>query len=238
MDYVNQIKKEMSKLSTPAKIKSSLRFYKNEIKCFGLKANEVKPISRKYFKFIKGMDIDLAYGLFERMYKTGYSELASLASGWCSRFKDKFREDDFKIFENWINKYIDNWAKCDSFCNHTMWEFLRQYPQYLKNLYDWAQSDNLWMRRASVVSLIIPVKSGLYLSSAFRLADILLCDNEDMVQKGYGWLLKEASRKYQKEVFDYVCSNKSTMPRTALRYAIELMPEKLRKEAMKRDGIN
>ena len=47
-----------------------------------------------------------------------------------------------------------------------------------------------------------------------------------------GWMLKEASRKNLKEVFDYVMANKKTMPRTALRYAIEKMPAELKKEAM------
>jgi 3-methyladenine DNA glycosylase AlkD len=56
-----------------------------------------------------------------------------------------------------------------------------------------------------------------------------------MVQKGYGWLLKEASRKHQKEVFSYVLKNRKKMPRTALRHAIELMPKELKAEAMKRD---
>ena len=53
-----------------------------------------------------------------------------------------------------------------------------------------------------------------------------------MVQKGYGWLLKEASKYYQKEVFNYVLKNKNIMPRTALRYSIEKMPEELRLRAM------
>jgi len=56
-----------------------------------------------------------------------------------------------------------------------------------------------------------------------------------MVQKGYGWLLKEASRKHQREVLDYVLTKRKTMPRTALRYAIELMPKELRAKAMKKD---
>jgi 3-methyladenine DNA glycosylase AlkD len=64
---------------------------------------------------------------------------------------------------------------------------------------------------------------------------MLLNDEDDMVQKGYGWLLKEASRKHQKEVLDYVLKNRTEMPRTALRYAIELMPKELKKEAMRRD---
>jgi 3-methyladenine DNA glycosylase AlkD len=53
-----------------------------------------------------------------------------------------------------------------------------------------------------------------------------------MVQKGYGWMLKEASKPYQKEVFDFVTSHKAVMPRTALRYAIEKMPADLRAKAM------
>jgi 3-methyladenine DNA glycosylase AlkD len=56
-----------------------------------------------------------------------------------------------------------------------------------------------------------------------------------MVQKGYGWLLKEASRKHQQEVFEFVVKHKRVMPRTALRYAIEKMPQDLRKQAMARD---
>jgi len=60
----------------------------------------------------------------------------------------------------------------------------------------------------------------------------LLHDPDDLVQKGYGWMLKEASRKHQQEVFDFIQEHKKTMPRTALRYAIEKMPDDLRKEAM------
>jgi len=56
-----------------------------------------------------------------------------------------------------------------------------------------------------------------------------------MVQKGYGWLLKEESRKHLKEVYNYVIKNRKIMPRTALRYAIELMPKELKAEAMKKE---
>jgi 3-methyladenine DNA glycosylase AlkD len=62
-----------------------------------------------------------------------------------------------------------------------------------------------------------------------------LLDGDDMVQKGYGWLLKEESRKHQREVLEYVVRNRRKMPRTALRYAVELMPKELRAEVMKRD---
>ncbi|KUK68978.1 MAG: hypothetical protein XD88_1629 [Methanocalculus sp. 52_23] len=99
----------------------------------------------------------------------------------------------------------------------------------------WAESENRWLRRAAAVSLIVPAKKGEFLEEAFRIADILFEDTGDLVQKGYGWLLNEESRKQRDEVFAYVQTKKQSMPRAALRYAIELMPQEMRREAMRKD---
>jgi 3-methyladenine DNA glycosylase AlkD len=72
------------------------------------------------------------------------------------------------------------------------------------------------------------------LNDVFEIADILLLDQDNMVQKGYGWMLKVTSQVHQKEVFDYVMSKKDIMPRTALRYAIEKMPKELKVKAMRK----
>lgn len=61
-----------------------------------------------------------------------------------------------------------------------------------------------------------------------------MMDPEDLVQKGYGWMLKEATHEFQDEVYKYVLKHRGVMPRTALRYAIEKLPQELRREAMKK----
>jgi 3-methyladenine DNA glycosylase AlkD len=111
---------------------------------------------------------------------------------------------------------------------------MTKYPERVADLKRWAISPNRWMRRAACVSLIVPAKHGAFLSDIFDLADLVLSDPDDMVLKGCGWLLKEASRRHPSEVFGYVMRNKVVMPRTALRYAIELMPKEMKAEAMKR----
>lgn len=116
-----------------------------------------------------------------------------------------------------------------------MGDFIDQFPEYTDELKCWTRSENRWMRRAAAVSLIVPAKHGKFLHEALGIAELLLTDSDDMVQKGYGWLLKEASRKHTEEVFAFVMKNKKEMPRTALRYAIELMPKDLKAEAMKKD---
>lgn len=98
----------------------------------------------------------------------------------------------------------------------------------------WPSSKNRWMRRASAVTLIYSARKGTHLDNIFNTANILLLDKDDLVQKGYGWMLKEASKSSLEEVFQYVINNKNKMPRTALRYAIEKMSDKYKKAAMQR----
>jgi len=210
------------------------RFFKEDVKLHGVKTAIVHGIAKKYFKEIKHLGKEEIFSLCEDLYRSDYLEEASIASAWSHELRKSYEITDFKRFEGWIEQYINNWAKCDVFCNHTIGSFVEQFPDFTEKLRLWSKSDNRWMRRAAAVSLIVPARRGKFLDVVFEIADLLLEDEDDLVQKGYGWMLKEASRLHQKEVFDYVVRNRSVMPRTALRYAIEKMPETLRKEAMKK----
>ncbi|MCW4043071.1 MAG: DNA alkylation repair protein [Candidatus Bathyarchaeota archaeon] len=111
--------------------------------------------------------------------------------------------------------------------------FIFQFPEYISKVKEWTRSANRWTRRASAVVLIYSIRRKKGLGSIFEIADALLADQDIMVQKGYGWMLKEASNHYPEEVYDYVMRNKKEMPRTALRYAIEKLSSELKKQAMK-----
>jgi 3-methyladenine DNA glycosylase AlkD len=143
-------------------------------------------------------------------------------------------ETDIKIFERWVDKFVTNWASCDTFCNHTVGEPVMKFRSWTSDLKRWAKSKNRWLKRGAAVSLIIPARKGLFLEEIFAIAETVLTDKDDMVQKGYGWMLKEASKEHQGEIYDFVIAHKSVMPRTALRYAIEKMPPDMKTEAMKK----
>jgi 3-methyladenine DNA glycosylase AlkD len=162
-------------------------------------------------------------------------EESFIVSEWAHALAPRYEREDLVVFRHWIERYITNWASCDGFCNHTMGDFVDKFPDTIEELKRWTQSENRWMRRAAAVSLIVPAKHGKFLNESMEIASLLLTDTDDMVQKGYGWLLKEASRKHTDEIFQYVMKNKRQMPRTALRYAIEKMGADLKAEAMKRD---
>ena len=210
------------------------RFFKEEVRVHGVKSDAVRRIAAKYFKDIKSREKEEIFSLCRDLLETGYGEEAFIAFQWAYNLRRTFLPADFPVFEAWLERYVDNWAKCDTLCNHALGSFLEMYPEFIGNLKGWALSENRWLRRASAVTLILPARKGLFLEEAFAISDILLLDKDDMVQKGYGWLLKEASKKHQAEVFDFVVQRKAEMPRTALRYAIEKMPSDMKREAMAR----
>lgn len=217
-------------------IDASQRFFKEDEKAriHGVKAAEVRKIAKEFYRQIKDDPKGEVFGLCEKLWKSGYLEEAMIACVWSESQHKEYTPSDFKIFRNWVENYVDNWAACDTLCNHTIGTFVMKYPEYLQELKRWATSSNRWVKRASAVTLIVPARKGIFLDDIFEIADILLRDSDHMVQKGYGWMLKAASQAYNKEVFDYVMANKAVMPRTALRYAIEKMPVERRAEAMQR----
>ncbi len=232
---VAKIRSEL-KASTDEKTCASFqRFFKESVICYGVKTATVGKIAKKYWQEAKLLSKQEIFAVCEELFRSDVTEEAFVVSFWLPNLTNKFERSDLGVFECWITNYIDNWAKCDGFCNHTVGDFIERLPECVNELKRWAKSENRWLKRAAAVSLIVPAKRGKFLQEAFEISDLLLADKDDMVQKGYGWLLKEESRKHQAEVYNYVVKNKQIMPRTALRYAIELMPKELKAEAMKKD---
>ncbi len=229
---IDTIRQELIRSSDEQTKKTSQNYFKEKIKFHGVKTAIVTKIATEYFKIIKDRPKAEIFTLCEELWQSGYLEESFIACNWSYYLRKDYQPEDFKVFEKWVNSYVSNWASCDTLCNHTIGAFIEMYPEYLAELKKWAKSENRWMRRAAAVSLIIPAKEGKFLKDILDIADLLLIDQDDLVQKGYGWMLKAASQAHQPEIFEYVMTKKAIMPRTALRYAIEKMPKELKAKAM------
>lgn len=231
---VEAVGRDLAKESDAAVRETSSRFFKEPVRCRGVKAGAVRAISKKRWSEVAHLGKARIFALCEELYRTGFLEDGSVAADWAARLAPAFEPGDISVLGGWVERYVDNWAACDTLCNHAVGDLVARFPETVAVLKEWAQSENRWMRRAAAVSLVVPAKRGAFLDDAFMIADLLLLDPDDMVQKGYGWLLKEASRKHCEEVHAFVLARRDVMPRTALRYAIELMPPELRATAMKK----
>ncbi len=228
------VRAELKKQADKKTRESAQRFFKEEAIFYGVKSALVKKITGAFFQQAKNLDKKEIFTLCEELFASDYSEEAFIAADWAFRLEKKYAPEDFRLFEKWVKEYINNWAKCDTFCNHAVGALVEKYPALLPELKVWAKADNRWVKRAAAVTLILPARRGKFLKEVFGIADILLEDQDDLVQKGYGWLLKEASRQHEPEVFAYLMKYKKTIPRTAFRYALEKMSPRLKKLAMEK----
>ena len=236
IDILSEIRQELRELSkNPNNIKDYSRFYKDDKEHISLTTPIVRKLSNEKFKKVKHLKKKQIFELCEKLLEYNDGSCQDIAFDWAFRVRKQYEKEDFSIFEKWLDKYVDTWANCDDFCTHTFGHFLFVFPEFIPRIYQWTKSKNKWKRRASAVIFIYSARRNKYLNDILKIAKSLLLDEEDLVQKAHGWMLKETSKLNQKEIFNFVMKYKASMPRTALRYAIEKMPVNLKKQAMKKD---
>jgi 3-methyladenine DNA glycosylase AlkD len=200
----------------------------------GVRLPIIRRIAADVYPQIRAEPVDTQLDHCDALLATGIFEHKIIAFDWSYRCRRQFRRAHVERFAGWLAKYVNDWNDCDDLCTHTLGACLIRFPDMIDTVKGWTASDNRWMRRGAAVSFIPAARKGLYLEHMLDVAGRLLTDRDDLVQKGYGWMLKEASEAHPQAVFDYVLTHRARMPRTALRYAIEKLPEQLRQQAMAR----
>lgn len=201
---------------------------------WGVRTPTIHKIAGKHFKTLKLKSMGERLEMCHHLLATHIYEHRIIAFRLAYLSRKDYEPDHLSIFSKWLSEYIDDWIDCDDLCIHVIGEFFLKYPETAEVAIEWTKSANHWTRRGAAVSLILPSRRGEQLALVFRVADSLLGDKEDLVQKGYGWLLKVASKTYPEEVFTYVMGRRDKMSRTSLRYAIEKLPEDMRHQTMKK----
>ena len=198
-------------------------------------ASVLRSVARQiYREQVRELPIDKIFELCEELLNTGDGRQRAVAFQWAFQARKHYRTSDFKRFENWLNRYVDDWGSCDDFCTHAFGDLIYKFPEHIPSVKTWTSSENRWFRRGAAVVMIYGIRREKGFQDSFEIADMLLMDTDDLVQKGYGWMLKEISNKDPMLVFEFVMQRKDHMPRTSLRYAIEKLTPELRQQAMRK----
>jgi 3-methyladenine DNA glycosylase AlkD len=99
-------------------------------------------------------------------------------------------------------------------------------------LYDFAYSDSLWKKRISIISTFAFIKLNQF-EDSLKIADILLCDKNDLIHKAVGWTIRNIGNKNIDIMIGFLNSRYKTMPRVMLRYSIEKLDESMRQKYLK-----
>lgn len=200
-----------------------------------IKTSIIRKAARKSLQHLKGKGfttIDSLIPLCNSLLETGHWVHRTTAFQWSFNLRKQFQPSHFSFLQHWVNNHLHSWGSCDDLCTHSMGYFLMKFPQFVDTVKKWTESDNPYVRRAAAVSFIYALRRGKLFQHIFDISDRLFQDPHHHVLKGYGWMLKEATKHFMDGVFDYVLDHKEEMPRLSLRYAVEKMPEHMRRKAM------
>jgi 3-methyladenine DNA glycosylase AlkD len=144
---------------------------------------------------------------------------------------DKSGDGEFRMFESWLDR-ISSWADHDGLVHYLIAPMIAANPARTKHVFRWAKSPDRWHRRAACVALIQGTRQRLFFPEIVRLSNRLLSDEDDMVQKGLGWLLRETAKADAKRTVPYLKRIRETAPRLVLRTACETLPIAVRKKVL------
>lgn len=230
---LKKIKKELNGFANQKKANTLKKFFKTgpgeygEGDVFlGIKIPKIRTIAKKYYLSLNLKDTVSLLG--SKLHEERLLALFVLIL----KYSGSNKKIKTKIFELYLKntKYINNWDLVDLSAHRIPGDFL--FAKNKKILYKLAKSKSLWERRIAIVSTYYFIKNNM-LEPTLKISKLLLKDNEDLIHKAVGWMLREVGKQNQDKEEEFLKKNYSLMPRTMLRYAIEKFKEKKRKTYLK-----
>jgi len=229
---VQEVTKRLFALGDKERAAVSQRFFKTgpgeygEGDIFlGIKVPVLRNLAKEYF--------DLSLKNVNTILESKFHEERLLA---LFIMVDQFSRGDRKkkksIYELYLKNtgFINNWDLVDSSAHYIVGPYLMAKSKAL--LYDMARSDLLWERRIAIMSTFHYIKNDKF-NDTLKIAARLLSDEEDLIHKAVGWMLREIGKRHLPSEETFLKKHYQKMPRTMLRYAIEKFPESKRQRYLK-----
>jgi 3-methyladenine DNA glycosylase AlkD len=199
-------------------------FFKDEIKSQGWRTAALRRATVSFRRELrKERGLDFVVQVADQLFSGLVLEEKAAAVFLLEKLDGEFGDRQFVLFESWLDR-ISNWADHDGLVHYLIAPMIAANPTRLKNVFRWARSANRWHRRAACVALIRGARARMFFPEITKLSDLLLNDEDDMVQKGLGWLLRETAKFESKRTVPYLMKIRSRAPRLVLRTACETLP--------------
>jgi 3-methyladenine DNA glycosylase AlkD len=207
-------------------------FFKEEIKSRGWYTGELRKVAVRFRRTIlRELGLPFLLQVADRLFCGRMLEEKVFAVFLLEKTTGEFADAEFRLFESWLPR-ISSWADHDALVHYLIAPMVAAKPSRASNVFRWAKSRNRWHRRAACVALIQGTRRKMFFPEIKRLSALLLSDEDDMVQKGLGWLLREAAKYNAKRTVPYLMSIRQRAPRLVLRTACETLPATTRKKIL------
>jgi len=183
------------------------KYFGVDCKSYGIERSEMSELVEGYLEDFRKLSLEERSELAKMFCASDFSEQVSLGDSLLKLSLKEMTPAHYDFLDK-IGDCLNDWGDTDWFCSEITKPLLTKYPEEtLELLRRWNSAENLWKRRASVVTFTRKIgESGEFTDEALELCDNLIWDKEDYVRKGVGWALKDNMRGAKKRVLEYVKS--------------------------------
>ena len=207
-------------------------FFKDEIKSHGWYTAKLRSVAVRFRRRIREeFGLDSLVQVADKLFAGRVLEEKVFAVFLLEKLTDEFGDAEFRLFESWLPR-ISSWADHDGLVHYLIAPMVAAKASRSRRVFFWAKSPDRWSRRAACVALIRGTRQKMFFAEIKRLSTLLLSDNDDMVQKGLGWLLRETAKADAKRTVPYLMGIRQRAPRLLLRTACETLPVVARKKIL------
>lgn len=227
---VKELQQELRKFADTKKARVMQKYFKtgsgeygeNDI-FIGVIAPYIRVVAKKY----KNLSFDdIALLLASQIHEERLAALFILVLQF-QKGTEQEKEEIYNFYLGHLSR-VNNWDLVDASADKIVGEWLVDKEKSI--LIQLAKSEIIWERRIAMLATFESIRKDKP-EIAFEIADILLFDSEDLIQKAVGWMLREVGKLCSQEIEEqFLKTRYQTMPRTMLRYAIERFPKQLRQK--------
>jgi 3-methyladenine DNA glycosylase AlkD len=209
------------------------RFFKEEIKSRGWYTAELRKLAVRFRRSILNqMGQDFLVQVADELFSGEVLDEKNIAVFLLQTLTPCFGDREFRLFATWLHR-ITSWADHDALVHYLLAPMIIMKPQRAEIVFRWAKSRDRWHRRAACVAFIQGARRKMFFEDITRLSDLLLGDQDAMVQKGLGWLLRETAKFDAQRTVPYLSKVRMQAPRLVLRTACETLARRAQEEILR-----
>jgi 3-methyladenine DNA glycosylase AlkD len=235
-EIANEVRRLLRDGGSPEHAEGVQWFFKEEIKSHGWYTAALRKAAVQCRRNLaKEQGMDFVVQVADKLFSGRNLEEKIFAVFLLEKQTKNLGDKEFNLFASWLDR-VSSWADHDALVHDVLAPMVAPEPERVRQIFEWAKSQNRWRRRAACVALIRGAREHKFAQQSVRLSNQLLNDEDDMVQKGLGWLLRERAKADPNGTVPYLMKIRKKAPRLLLRTACETLPADTKALILNRDG--
>ncbi|MGO9402017.1 MAG: DNA alkylation repair protein [Terriglobales bacterium] len=209
-------------------------FFKEAVKSRGWYTAELRKFALRFQRSIaRERGMDFLVQVADELFSGAILEEKVMAVFLLEKQISNLGDNEFRLLAYWLDR-VSSWADHDALAHDLLGPMVAAKPARSLQVFLWAKSTNRWRRRAACVTLIRGARERRFFAEIMRLSNRLLQNEEedDMVLKGLGWLLRETAKADAKRTLPYLMKIRKRAPRLVLRTACETLSNSARRRVL------